>query len=138
MTVPADYLAVRKEVFYLLRLPEMLLPLKGKECKLSSLGEIRVGDRHAVGLRVEQAGRPDVGVFFDKDSGLLLKSEARLKLPDDREVVATFLVDGHKDFDGLKHFTRFTLEVDGEKLFAGELSEVRAVGDLEDRVFAKP
>ena len=36
------------------------------------------------------------------------------KLPDEREVVVAFLVSDYKDFDGLKHFTRFTLEIEGE------------------------
>jgi hypothetical protein len=35
----------------------------------------------------------------------------------------------------LKHFT---LEAGGEKLFEAELTDLRALGDLDEGVFAKP
>ncbi len=135
---PADFLAPRREILYFLRLPEMLLPLKAGESKLSPLGEVRIGERLAVGVLVERKGYTDLSVFFDKKTGLLVKTEARLKLPDEREVIVVFLVSDYKDFDGLKHFTQFTLEVDGAKLFDAELSDIRALGELDDSVFAKP
>ncbi len=138
LDTPKDFLAPRLEIYYLLRLPEMLLPLKAKESKLSPLGEIRIGDRPAIGVRATRAGHADVNIFFDKETGLFAKSEARLKLPDDREVVVAYLVSDYKDFDGLKHFTRFTVEFEGEVQFDVELSDIRAVGELADGVFGKP
>jgi hypothetical protein len=47
------------------------------------------------------------GIPPDKETGLFVKSGARLKLPDGREVVVAFLVSEHKEFEGLKHFSRF-------------------------------
>jgi hypothetical protein len=135
---PADFLAPRKVLYHMLRLPEMLLPLKDKESKLAPLGEVLVAERPAVGVRVTRKGHTDINIFFDKETGLFVKSEARIKLPDDREVVAAFLVSDYKEFDGLKHFTRFTLEVEGEPQFDVEISEICALSELPDRVFGKP
>jgi hypothetical protein len=51
--------------------------LKGKELKLTSLGESKVEKQPALGLKVEAPGRPEVQLFFDKTTGLLLKTEHR-------------------------------------------------------------
>ena len=42
---------------------------------LAALGESKVGDRPALGVRISVKGRKDLRFFFDKESGLLVKSE---------------------------------------------------------------
>ncbi len=138
ITAPRDFLGPRMACYYILRLPELLLPLKEKASRLSHLGEIRVAGRLAVGVRVERAGQVDVNIYFDKETMLFVRSEARLKLPDDREIVVAFQVSDYKEFDGLKHFTRFIFEVEQEKQFEAELTDLRALGKIDDSVFGKP
>src|SRR5262245_2214954 len=60
-----------------------LLPLKGKEFKLSPLGEVKVGDRPAVGVRVSRQGRRDVSLYFDQKSHLLVKTAMTVKQVED-------------------------------------------------------
>src|SRR5439155_12408995 len=43
-----------------------LTPLKKKEYKLSALGEKKVGDRPALGVKVVHEGRRDINLYFDK------------------------------------------------------------------------
>jgi hypothetical protein len=54
-----------------------LVPLKGKDYELSAAGDATVDDKPAVGLRVRSKGRKDVTLFFDKESGLLVKAALR-------------------------------------------------------------
>jgi hypothetical protein len=61
--------------------------LKDKGYTLSRLGEAPVKDRPALGVKVQSEGKPDVLLYFDKKSGLLVKSSNRVKDVNlDREV----------------------------------------------------
>src|SRR5439155_8591924 len=74
-----DEVAEEKVMVYVQELT-LLTPLKDKAYKLSSLGEVKVGDSAALGLRVTRDGQRDVSLFFDKKTQLLLKSEVSAKL----------------------------------------------------------
>jgi hypothetical protein len=123
---------------YALRLPQMLPAVgRDKEAKLSHLGELKVGDCDAVGLSISRKGRPDVSLFFDKKNGLPVKSATRLKTPDRQEKDFEFLFTDYKDFDGLKHFTKITVRVDGQD-YVTELSEVQVHDELDSSLFGRP
>jgi hypothetical protein len=123
---------------YGMRLPQMLPAVaKDKEVKLSHLGELKVGDHETVGLSISRKGRPDLNIFFDKKSGLPVKSSVRLTVPGGQEKEFAFLFGEYKDFDGLKHFTKITIHVDDQD-YVTELSEVQAAGELDADVFKQP
>jgi hypothetical protein len=74
-----DGVAEAKEDRYAGRV-ETLAPLvKDKGFELAPVGEVKVGDRAAIGIRVSQKGHRDINLFFDKKTGLLLKSERTIK-----------------------------------------------------------
>src|SRR4051794_12104141 len=52
-----------------------LLPLKDKAFTLTPLPEAKVDDRPAAGVQVSHKGHRDVKLYFDKQTGLLVKSE---------------------------------------------------------------
>jgi hypothetical protein len=57
-----------------------LLPLLNDSAfTLAPLGEARADDRPAAGVKVSAKGRPDVGLYFDKETGLLVKYTYRDK-----------------------------------------------------------
>jgi hypothetical protein len=57
-----------------------LLPLlDGTQHVLSPLGEVQVEGQPAVGIKVTLSGRPDVMLYFDTASGLLVKLQYRAK-----------------------------------------------------------
>jgi hypothetical protein len=61
--------------------------LKDKGYTLSSLGEEPIKGKPALGVRVQFEGKPDVLLYFDKKSGLLVKSSSRVTDPNrNREV----------------------------------------------------
>src|SRR5262245_15457032 len=68
--LPKEQLPAILQGFAALRLVETLLPLTEKGWKLSSLGEIKVGDKPAVGVKAVRKGMPDLDTYFDKASGL--------------------------------------------------------------------
>src|SRR5205823_5598142 len=55
-----------------------LTPLLKKDAyQISSLGEVKVRDQAAVGILVKSPGKPDVKLYFDPATALLLKTEYR-------------------------------------------------------------
>jgi hypothetical protein len=55
-----------------------LTPLQSKDFELTSLGETKVEGKTAAGLRVRSTGQKDIALFFDRESGLLVKSERKV------------------------------------------------------------
>src|SRR5439155_22836546 len=80
-----------------------LAPLKDKQFKLATIGEVKVENRPALGVKVSSKGHRDVDLYFDKETGLLVKSEHRVK--DDtsgQEVTEESFPGEYKEVQGTK------------------------------------
>src|SRR5262249_31833919 len=55
----------------------LLEPLKGKEYSLSATGEEKVEGKPALGVLVSRKGHGDVTLYFDKESGLIVKHKTQ-------------------------------------------------------------
>jgi hypothetical protein len=120
---------------------ERLAPLlKGKGFELSSLGEAKVGGKPAVGVRVTHKGQRDVSLYFDKTSGLLVKSERTVKdlMAGGTEVKQETLFSGYKDVDGVQYPTKLVISRDGKKYVEAEVSDIKPGAKIGEDVFAKP
>ena len=127
-----------QNLFYAARMPQMLPALRDKAYKLAPLGEVKVGTQAAVGLAISHNDFKDVSLFFDKESGLPLKSEIRLTEPRrDRESTIEFLYSDYKDFGGVKLGGKIAIKVDDHD-FTMELSELSAVQKVEESHFDRP
>jgi hypothetical protein len=117
-----------------------LTPLTGAGYKLSPLGSIKVGDRDAVGVRVEHKGHRDVSLFFDKDNGLLLKTERRAKdlLGGGGEFTAAALYGAYKKVEGMQVAFKVTIQREGKRFVESETTEATPAEKLDASVFAKP
>jgi hypothetical protein len=116
-----------------------LVMLKKKDYELSALGEAKVGDRDAVGVRVSAKGKKDVNLFFDKETGMLVKMENRAVDPmSGEEVTQERILSEYKDMDGMKRPSKILINRDGKKFLEAEITEVKAVDKFDDSVFAKP
>jgi hypothetical protein len=134
-----DQLAEEKEQMYARSLT-MLLPLRDKGLKLSSVGEVKIDDKDAVGIRVSSKGHRDVNLYFDKKTNLLLKSETVAKaMGSDKEVPAeTFFMD-YKEQDGVKHPMKLVYKQDGKKFVeVTETTEFKLLEKVDDSEFDKP
>jgi hypothetical protein len=66
-----------------------LLPLvKESSYTLSALEATKVGDRPALGVKVGTPGKPDVSLYFDPESGLLVQVRYRRRDPTTKKEVA--------------------------------------------------
>jgi hypothetical protein len=137
MEVPKNIFPVLKEVFTAIRMPHMLPSLREKEFKLSPLGEIKIDDRTAVGMVIARKDYRDVNLYFDKETGLPVKSEVRVTDPNGQEVAIEYGYRDYKENNGLKHCTRVTVKADGKE-FTLELSDLQPQGKLDVSVFAEP
>jgi hypothetical protein len=118
-----------------------LAPLNLKGFKLSTLGEVKVEGKPAVGVKVEHKGHRYVNLFFDKDSGLLVKSEFQVKDVEkdaDKEMTQEVLFKGYKTIQGLKQATQITINRDGKLFIEAEMSDIRMHEELDAATFARP
>jgi hypothetical protein len=141
-TQEADKDAVKeaKENMYAERVATLIPLVKDKGFEFAALGEVKVGDKPAVGVRVSQKGHRDVNLFFDKDSGLLVKSETVVKdeMDGGKEKTQETLFSDYKEFGGVKHPTNLTINRDGNKYVTLEISEMEPKDKIDDKVFEKP
>jgi hypothetical protein len=135
---PAEAAFVR-DVFRTIRLPQNLTALRAKDVTLSHLGELKVDDRVTVGLKVATKDRPDVDLYFDKETSLPLRAEIRVKEPGEaNEKVYAFTFTDYKDVNGVKMFGKFSLKRDDKVTMEMELSDFQFPGQLGADAFAKP
>ncbi|MGH7171907.1 MAG: hypothetical protein ACRELG_16655, partial [Gemmataceae bacterium] len=134
-----DMLAEAKEQMNAANITHLVC-LKDKNYKLSPLGEAKVGDRPAIGVRVERKGYRDVSLFFDKAKGLLLKMETRGKdiMRGGEEYAATTRYGDYKKVEGMMVAHKVIAQRDGKPFVESETTEVKLSEKLDDSLFEKP
>jgi hypothetical protein len=118
-----------------------LLPLKeDKSLKIEVVGESKVDGKPAIGLRVSSKGHRDVNLYFDKDKGLLVKSETMVKdaMTGDKEQMQETIYSNYKEMGGVQRPTKVVINREGKKYVDGELTEFTAKEKIDDKVFGKP
>jgi len=127
-----------------------LLLYKGKGYKLTTLGESKVEEKRVVGVKVSSEGNPDTRLFFDKDTGLLLKRESELNravpagggVPaggeEPKPVTVEIIYEDYKEAAGVKYPTKTTRFQRGQKVTEDEVTELKVVEKFDEKTFAKP
>ncbi len=113
-----------------------LVPLTQGAYNLALLPETRVDDRPAVGVRVRAKGRPEVRLYFDKESQLLIKIARPARFAG-AVIEKEYLFRTFREFDGVKLPTQAVETIAGRKF--SELK--RATYDLskpDDSQFQRP
>jgi hypothetical protein len=136
--LPAPAIPLIKAEMHALRMAQLLMPIKDKDLKLSPFGEMQIGDRAALGIKIVKKDHPDVDLYFDKETQLPIKCELRIKEPNGMEATTTWLFSSFKEVGGVKHPMKVTLNRDDKKLMEMEISEVKPEEKVDDSVFAKP
>jgi hypothetical protein len=135
-----EELAEEKQAMYA-KWVATLVSLKDKTFKLASLGEVKVDDKGALGVRVSHGGKRDVNLFFDKASGLLVKVEHQvkdIKGGGDKEMSEeTFFAD-YKEFKNIKYPTRVTIKRDAKLYVEADMTDIQPLEAVDDALFAKP
>jgi hypothetical protein len=117
-----------------------LYPLTAKEYKLAPLGESKVGDKEAIGLKVSRKDHRDINLYFDKKTSLLVKREATIKdmMNGGKEVAEEVLYDDYKEKDGVKYPAKVVVNRDGKKYVESETTEYKPAEKIDDKTFEKP
>jgi hypothetical protein len=117
-----------------------LLPLRNTDYTLSPLGEIKVDGKPAVGIRAEKKGFTPVNLYFDKTTGLLVKSEMQLQDPNNPTEKAngeTFYSD-YRKVEGVMIPFKFVRTINNKPFLESEVTEVKLSPKLDDNLFNKP
>jgi outer membrane lipoprotein-sorting protein len=135
-----DQIKEAKENMFAERVASLLPLVKEKGFEFAALGEVKVGDKPAVAVRASHKGHRDVNLFFDKDTGLLVKSETVVKdeMAGGKEQTQETLFSDFKEFGGVKHPTKMTINRDGAKYVTLEVTEMEPKEKIDDKVFEKP
>lgn len=129
------------EAKMLLRVEQLayLRGLDGKDVKLSTLPEAKVDGKAAVGVLVKSPGHADVSLYFDKDKGVLLKSETKGKdalSGEDITQVTTY--SDHKKVGDLTLPHKASIKRNNMPFMDLNFSSITPLEKLEDKDFAKP
>jgi hypothetical protein len=119
---------------------ESLRPLLDKdEFTVHSLGEIKIKDRPAIGVRVVRKDRSEMGLYFDKQSHLLVRTERRGIHPrnGNEQTIATVL-ESHKKFGELIYPTKIRVVRDNEVDQELEVTNVEFVESYPENFFTRP
>jgi major membrane immunogen (membrane-anchored lipoprotein) len=134
-----DQVASGRETIYA-NWATMLVPLKAPGVRLAPLAETTVLGRRAVGILVTQNRRPDLKMYFDKESGLLVKLERKFNDVEGGKVVTEeTLYSENQDVQGTKQPSRATTFWDGKKVSDVTVTETRLFEKpLDETQFSKP
>jgi hypothetical protein len=115
-----------------------LLALRDQGFELAALPEIKVADQPAAGVKVARKGRPDLKLYFDKKTGLLVKVE-RKGTEAGTEIAREYFFSEPKEFDGLKLPTRQVVFDNGNrKVLEWSSISYKLPGKVDDSAFNKP
>jgi hypothetical protein len=140
MAMDDDGVANQKRNTYLMVLPMTLVPLKGKDFKLEAVGEEKVEDKPAVGVKVTGPDQKDFTLYFDKESGLPVKQLAKVVGFQGEEHSQETTYKDYKEFDGIKKATKVESKRDGENFIKSEITEFKVLDKdkVDPKTFSEP
>ncbi|HEX3150820.1 MAG TPA: hypothetical protein VHR66_22270 [Gemmataceae bacterium] len=124
---------------YMMKVARMTALVKEKGYELSLTGEIKVGDKPAVGIRVSSKGQKDITLYFDKETGLLAKLEHRAaEAGTGNEVTEERIVVEYKKNDaGIPLPKKLVIKHDGKDFLVADVVEAKMLEKLDDSFFSK-
>jgi hypothetical protein len=128
-----------REAGHLMQLSRLTPLLQEARFKLSPVGEVKVQDRPAIGVRVECKGFRDVNLYFDKESGLLAKTERRaLSGITMEEVTEERIVAEYRKVEGMQSPHKVVVRHDGKKFMEADVVEVKPLEQVDPKTFTRP
>ena len=116
-----------------------LVPLKDKKYELSIIGEDKVEEKPAIGVRVSAKDQKDVNVYFYKETGLIAKIEHRTtdqatgkEINEER-----IITDYAKNKAGIQTPKKVIVKHDGKQFIAAEVLEFSLLEKIDDSEFKK-
>jgi len=137
LTEEDDLERIKQEAYHMYL--ESFVPLaKDKELEISALDDEKIDGKAAAGLKIMKKGQKEYRMYFDKESGLLVKSWYKGKNDEDKEVDAEYVYRDYKDVQGLKVAMKIVLTYDGAKYMDVEVSELKVGEKADEGTFKEP
>jgi hypothetical protein len=133
-----DGMANEHRNIHLQVIPTLVFPLKLKIFKVEVAGEEKVDGKEASVLKVTGPEGKDFKLFFDKESGLPVKSVANVVGFGGDEAVQESTYGDYKDFDGIKKATKVVTKRGGEKFMTLDITEFKVLKEVDPKTFAEP
>jgi hypothetical protein len=139
MALEGDRLDEAKEEVYASYVAT-LTPLKSNSFTLTSLGNSKVDGHEVVGVKVASKGHRDISIFFDKETGLPVKTERKVKdvMAGGDELMQETLMSDYKEIQETKHPMKVIIKRDGKKYIEQENSDMKLAEKLDDKLFSEP
>lgn len=118
-----------------------LVPLiHGGGYELSFAEEKEVNGKRTTGVKVEHAKRPTITLYFDKETGLLVKDEMIVKdeFQGWKEAMDEGYFEDYKEVDGRKFFTKMHITRNGAPMIETTLFGQKTAEKLDSKLFDKP
>ncbi len=116
-----------------------LVPLlRDRSFSLAPLGEIKVNERPTLGVRVTARGKPELRLYFDKELGLLVKTESFLDDGAGKQVREENYLGDYKDVNGCKRFFKIAAYKEGKKVMDAEVIDVKYFERIDNGEFTRP
>jgi hypothetical protein len=138
MEMDQDAIASQKRNIYLSMIPVTVLPLTGKDFKVEVVGEDKVDGKAVVVLKAVGTDGKDFTIAFEKESGLPVKTVAKVTGFMGEEVVQDTTYSGYKDIDGIKKATKIEAKRGGEPFMVQEITEFKALDKADPKKFEMP
>ena len=110
-----------------------LLPLDDEAFHLSTVEEITIDNRPAVGVDVSHQDRPNVQLYFDKDTFALVKLARKVN-----ELPFEEFYDDYAELDGLVYPKKTVHFGNGKKLTEIKTTEMKFLDSVEEGTFEQP
>jgi hypothetical protein len=115
-----------------------LTPLLKDEFDLKPLADEKINGEEAAVVKVVHRGYPDVRLFFDKKSGLLVKMSRRTT-ETGFALNKDYVYSDYKEFDGGKWPTKEVVFMGGtNKVSEIQFKSYKVLSSVEDKLFEKP
>ena len=133
-----EALANQKRTVYLTLIPITLLPLKDKDFKVETIGEEKIDDKPALGIKVTAPDKKDFKLYFDKDSGLPVRMVARVAgFRQGDEFTQETNFSDYKATAGIKKAMKLVNKRDGEKFMTQQITEVKFLDTVDPKTFTE-
>jgi hypothetical protein len=139
MEIEGDQLDELKEEAYGNYLEQLYPLLHDKQFELKAVDGEKVDGKPTDGVKVSSKGHKDITLYFDKESGLLVKSRKKAKDPNGgQEVEAETYYTDYKEISGTKQSMKQLLKHDGKKFLESELTDMKLQEKIDPSTFDKP
>lgn len=136
-----DNIPNEKRGVYLTLLPITLVQLKDEKLKfkLEALPDEKIGEKAVTTLKVTPADGKDFKINFDKETGLPVRTVARLLGLQGEEYTQETLYSEYKELAGIQKATKQVVKRDGEKFIDLQITEFVVLDkEADPKTFAEP